>query len=61
MQRHVAPTNRDKSPVWALFGLFGYDCERFIRATQGEISHVRVSVCVPCRNKAAHVFSHKTQ
>ena len=32
------PTNRVKSPVWALFGLFGYDCELFIRTTQGEIS-----------------------
>ena len=35
------PTNRDKSAVWALFGLVGYDCERFIRATQGEISRFR--------------------
>ena len=37
MQRHVAPTNRDESAVWALFGLVGYDCALFIRATQGEI------------------------
>ena len=31
-----APTNRDKSPVWALFVEVGYDCEHFVCATQGE-------------------------
>lgn len=57
MQHHVAPTNRDKSAVSALLRDFGYDCELFIRATQGEISHVRVSACALCRNKAADFFA----
>ena len=30
-------TNRDNSPVWALFCFIGYDGELFICATQGEI------------------------
>ena len=37
MQRHVAPTSRDKSAVSVLFRDVEYDCERFIRATKGEI------------------------
>ncbi len=37
MQRHVAPTNRDKSDVSVLFHNVEYDYEHFIRATQGEI------------------------
>jgi len=32
------PTNRDNSPVWALFCFIGYDCEPFVCVTQGEIA-----------------------
>ena len=41
MQRHVAPTNRDKSVVSDLFGSVGYDCELFIRTTKGETMQIR--------------------
>ena len=37
MQRHVAPTNRDKSAVAVLFRDGEYDCKLFICATQGEV------------------------
>ena len=33
MQRHVAPTNRDKSAVAVLFRDGEYDCEHFLRDT----------------------------
>ena len=35
-----APTNRDKSPVWALCGEVGYVPDFPFRATQGEIRRV---------------------
>ena len=45
MKPFFVPTNRDKSPVWALLGEVGLLPDFLFRAKFGEFRRVRVSRC----------------
>ena len=61
MQRHVAPTNRNKSLVSALFGLVGYETAPFLFVRHRAKFRMSGFRLVRSAGTKLLIFSHKTQ